>query len=95
MISNPQQSYVTQIVSDPYATQVPQHSYVTQVVSDQQVSSNLNHSYGAQTLPPHQSYVQCVNPSDTIHKNHFTVQDTSNGKIFKKYMFLQTLIYTF
>ena len=80
MVSDPQQSYVTQIVGNPYATQVPQQSYV---VSDPQVSSNLNHSYDVQTLPPHQSYNQCINPNDTIQQNQFTVTDTTNGKIFK------------
>ena len=83
MVGDPQQSYV----SNPYATQVPQQSYV---VSDPQVSSNLNHSYGVQTLPPHQSYGQCINPNDTIQQNQFTVQDTTNGKIFKKYIGVDT-----
>ena len=77
MVGDPQSYF-----SNPYATQVP-HKSQSYVVSDPQVSSNLNYSYDVQTLPPHQSYNQCINPNDTIQQNQFTVQDTTNGKIFK------------
>ena len=50
MVSDSKQSYVTQLVSDTYATQVPQQ-------------------------PPYQSYVQCINPSDTIHNKYEVLLD--------------------